>query len=265
VTPAKVSVIVPVFNGERYLGEALDSLKCEQAPQLEIIVVDDGSTDGSTRIVEALARHDPRISLIASEHGGVSAARNIGVRAASAAYITFLDSDDICPPGRIARQLRKLTSNPEAAAIIGETIWFEALTADLEPVPGTRHARVLCVHLHSALFARSTFDNYGLFDETLEQSEDLDFFLRLAEANAVLLFEDEVASLYRRHDGNLTLNLHDLRKQMLAALHRSIARRRAAGRNGSLDAFFTRKFSFEVAFDSGATADDPSVSSADRA
>jgi glycosyltransferase involved in cell wall biosynthesis len=248
----RVSVIVPVFNGERFLSEALGSLRQEQEPKLEIIVVDDGSTDGSIDIVQALAQQDPRIRLIAGEHGGVSAARNIGVRAASGEYITFLDSDDLCPPGRIGRQLRKLTSNPEAAAVVGETLWFEALTADFEPEPGTRHVRLISLHLHSAIFTRSVFDRYGFFDETLAHAEDADFFLRLAEANALVLFESDIASLYRRHDGNMTLNIRGMQKGLLGVLHRSITRRRAAGHHGSLDTLFTRRLSVEASFASAA-------------
>jgi glycosyltransferase involved in cell wall biosynthesis len=233
----KVSVIVPVFNGERFLSEALGSLRPEQEPELEILVVDDGSTDGSIGIVQALAGQDPRIVLIEGEHRGVSAARNVGVRAASGEYITFLDCDDLCPPGRIARQLQKLIMNPDAAAIVGETLWFEALTPDFKPVPGTRFLRIITVTLHSALFARAIFDQHGFFDEALAHCEDLDFFIRLAEAEVPLLVENEIASLYRRHDGNMTRDNRRMQKATLTALQRSIARRRATGRLGPIDRF----------------------------
>ena len=250
MTSPKVSVIVPVFNGEQFIGEALGSLRREQEIDAEIIVVDDGSIDGSVSAVSALAEQDPRIRLITGEHCGVSAARNIGVRAATGDYITFLDCDDICPPGRIARQLRKLSSHVEVIVVIGETLWFEALTPDFNPAPGTRHARTLCVHLHSALFDRSVFATHGFFDETLELGEDLDFFLRLLEAGARFLIETEIASFYRRHPGNMTKNLNQLRKSVLAALQKSIARRRAAGRNEPLEQCFLRRFTMEATFSS---------------
>ena len=250
MTLPKVSVVVPVFNGERFIGEALASLRREQNVEAEIIVVDDGSTDGSVSIVKALAEQDTRIRLIIGEHRGVSVTRNIGVRAATGEYITFLDCDDICPPGRIARQILKLASNTTVAAVVGETLWFEALTSDLDPVPGTRHARGLCVTLHSALFRRSVFEIYGLFDERLELCEDLDFFLRLSESGARFLIETEIASLYRRHPGNITKNFQRLQLATVAALQRSVARRRAAGRNEPLDVFFTRRFTMDTIFSS---------------
>jgi glycosyltransferase involved in cell wall biosynthesis len=248
----RTTCLVNSYNYRRFVFEAVDSVLSQSSPIDQIVVVDDGSTDGSIDIVQALAQQDPRIRLIAGEHGGVSAARNIGVRAASGEYITFLDSDDLCPPGRIGRQLRKLTSNPEAAAVVGETLWFEALTADFEPEPGTRHVRLISLHLHSAIFTRSVFDTIGFFDETLAQGEDLDFFFRLAEANALVLFEREIASLYRRHDGNMTLNIRGMHKGMLGSLHRSITRRRTAGHHGSLDTLFTSRLSVEASFASAA-------------
>jgi hypothetical protein len=110
--------------------------------------------------------------------------------------------------------------------------------------------RALCVTLHSALFRRSVFETYGLFDEQLKSCEDLDFFLRLSEGGARFLIETEIASLYRRHPGNMTRDIHLEQRETLLALRRSIARRRAAGRNAPLDVFFTRRFAMETVFSS---------------
>jgi glycosyltransferase involved in cell wall biosynthesis len=254
----KVSVVVPIFNRAGFISESLDSLQRERKVETEIIVVDDGSTDGSVDAVRVLAKHDPRIRLITGEHRGVSATRNIGVHSAIGKYITFLDSDDISAPGRICRQLHKLESNPGIAAVIGETLWFEALTRELDPVPGTRYVRTLAVTLHSAMFCRSTFDAYGLFDEALELCEDLDFFLRLLEGGAKFLLETEIASLCRRHQNNLTSNGQAVRKAFLAALQRSIARRRGSGHKEPLDVFFLRRFAVETFFNSRDGAVQPS-------
>jgi glycosyltransferase involved in cell wall biosynthesis len=248
MTQPSVSIIVPVYNGARFIAEALASVQSEPGIEAEIIVVDDGSTDRSAEIVASIAERDPRIRLYLCEHRGVSATRNVGVKAATGDYVTFVDSDDICPPGRIKRQVGKLASRPDVVAVIGETMLFEAMTPELQPAPGSRHMRMLLVTLHSALFHRNVFEKFGLFDETLACSEDMDFFLRLAEVDAPLLVETEIASFYRRHPGNMTANGREVRIATLAALQRSCARRRATGRSQPLDLFFTRRLAAETIF-----------------
>jgi glycosyltransferase involved in cell wall biosynthesis len=240
VQGCKASLIVPVFNGEHFIGEALSSLRTERKVALEIIVVDDGSTDRSVDKVTALAEHDRRIRLIRCEHRGASAARNVGVRAASEEYIAFLDCDDICPSGRIARQVDKIAARPEIDVVIGETLWFQELTPNLEPAPGTRYLRILTPVLHSAVFRRSVFQKYGFFDENLQTSEDLDFFLRLWDEGALFFIEKELASLYRRHPDCITQQTGNHQKSgvLMAVLQKSIARRRASKRKRPHDIFF---------------------------
>ena len=107
--------------------------------------------------------------------------------------------------------------------------------------------------LHSALFRRDVFDRLGLFDETLAFSEDLDFFFRLAEAEAPLVIETEVASLYRRHPGSMTMDTSAVKAGMLAALQRSLVRRRSTGRTAPVNHFFNRRLAAESAFANGTT------------
>ena len=244
----RVSIVMPVYNGARFIAEALASVQSEPGIDAEIIVVDDGSTDATVHVVAALCENDQRIRLLRCKHRGVAPARNVGVRAATGDYVTFLDSDDVCPPGRIARQAQKLAERADAAAVIGETLLFEELTEDLQPAPGTRHLQILTVTLHSALFRRHVFDRLGLFDETLAHSEDFDFFLRLAESEAPLVIESEIASLYRRHPGSMTTNTTAVKAGMLAALQKSLARRRSTGRALPVKHFFTRRLAAENAF-----------------
>ena len=90
----KVSVVIPVYNVEKYLGECLDSVLRQTLNEIEIICVDDGSTDGSAAILQKYAAADPRIRLISQANAGLSAARNAGMDAATGKYIYFLDSDD---------------------------------------------------------------------------------------------------------------------------------------------------------------------------
>jgi glycosyltransferase involved in cell wall biosynthesis len=251
VSYPRVSIVMPVYNGARFIAEALASLQSEPGIDAEIIVVDDGSTDDTMVVVSSISAGDARIRVLSGEHKGVSSARNIGVRAASGQYITFLDSDDICPPGRIARQAQRLAGRPDAAAVIGETLLFEELTKDLQPAPGTRYLQIFTVMLHCALFHRDVFDRLGLFDETLSFSEDFDFFLRLAEAEMPLVVETEIASLYRRHPGSMTTDTAALRAGILAALQRSLARRRNTGRTAPYSHFLTRRMAAESMFAAG--------------
>jgi len=248
VNQPRVSIVMPVYNGARFIAEALASLQREPGIDGEIIVVDDGSTDDTVHVVTFLSENDQRIRLLRCEHRGVSPARNAGVRAATGEYVTFLDADDICPPGRIARQAKKLAGRPDAAAVIGETLLFEELTEHLEPVPGTRHLQILTVTLHSALFRRDVFDRFGLFDESLAHSEDFDFFLRLAESETPLVIETEIASLYRRHPASMTTNTNAVKAGMLATLQRSLARRRNTGRALPINHLFTRRLAAETTF-----------------
>jgi glycosyltransferase involved in cell wall biosynthesis len=248
VNHPRVSIVMPVYNGARFIAEALASVQREPGIEAEIIVVDDGSTDETTRVVSSISERDQRIRLLQCEHRGVSPTRNVGVTAATGEYVTFLDSDDVCPPGRIARQAKKLASRPDAAAVIGETLLFEELAENFQPAPGTRHLQILTVTLHSALFRRDVFDELGLFDETLAFSEDFDFFLRLAEAEAPLVIETEIASLYRRHPASMTTNTNAVKAGMLAALQRSLARRRSTGRTAPVNHFFTRRLAAESVF-----------------
>ncbi|CAA2142722.1 glycosyltransferase [Hyphomicrobium sp. ghe19] len=243
-----VSVIIPVFNGERHLGEALASLEEEPGLQLDIVIVDDGSTDRSLGIVSEISSRDRRLRIMSGPHRGVAAARNIGVEAAQGEFITFLDSDDVCPRGRIARQLGKLLANPEVACVVGQTLLFEQLDDAQRPSPGSRSVSMLLPTLHSALFRREVFSQYGLFDEELAFSEDVDFFFRLAEHDEPVLVEDEIASLYRRHDSNMTRNGRAIRTSTLQVLNKSIARRRAMGRRRPLDLFFVQHQEAETLF-----------------
>jgi glycosyltransferase involved in cell wall biosynthesis len=229
MTP-EVSVVMPAYNAARYIAAALRSLLDQSGVSLEIVVVDDGSIDETPQIVAVLAAADPRVRLIGGEHRGVSVARNTGLAAARADLITFLDADDICPPGKVARQVAVLRADPACEVVHGEILMFEALGADLAPLPGSRSERLMGVILGAATFRRAVFERYGSFDTGMIQSEDMDLYLRLIEADARIRFESEIGVLYRRHLTNITNNLEEARREMLHALQKSLLRRRATGK-----------------------------------
>lgn len=124
MTRISIDVIFPVYNGERYIAEAIHSVQGQTYPASQIIVCDDGSTDRTQRIVEELRQKDTRITLLQLRHGGVSAARNAGIKASTAQYIAFLDADDVWLPSKIERQLDILRSSSGEVGFVHSSYFF---------------------------------------------------------------------------------------------------------------------------------------------
>jgi glycosyltransferase involved in cell wall biosynthesis len=110
-TKPLVSIVVPVYNGERYLREALDSAFAQGYEQCEVVVVDDGSEDGTAQII----RSYDQVQHVRQTNAGQARAKNVGVEAAGGEYITFLDADDVLPPGRVSTQVDYLLQHPSVA------------------------------------------------------------------------------------------------------------------------------------------------------
>jgi glycosyltransferase involved in cell wall biosynthesis len=215
-----VSVIIPVHNGEPFIAEAIASVLAQRHRPIEIVVVDDGSTDASAAIVRAQGkavryRYQPR--------AGVAAARNAGLALAAGDLIGFLDQDDLWAKDKLAVLLPRLAADPRLEAIYG-------LTSRI--VMGQREAPapVFDWHLGSALFRRSLFSLIGRFDETVRyHADDTDFFLRLRESGARIDYVDRVTLTYRTHGGNTSLAMGGpARVFFVEVLKRSLDRRRKA-------------------------------------
>lgn len=179
-----VSVIIPTFNREKLVGRAIDSVMAQTYPRYELIVVDDGSTDDTPVL---LARYGNRIRVLRRAHGGVSAARNCGIRAASGELIALLDSDDYWLPEKLAYQVEAFAGHPEIMLGQTEEIWIRN---GVRVNPRRRHQKraglifenslALCLISPSAvMLRRSMFDEIGWFDESLPACEDYDFWLRI--------------------------------------------------------------------------------------
>ena len=122
--PARVSVVLPVYNGERYLAEAIASVLGQTYADFEFIIVDDGSTDGSIEIIDEYARRDSRIlPVLLPENQGNASARNRGIERARGEYVATFDHDDICLPNRLLRQVNYLDANPQVG-VLGSNIWI---------------------------------------------------------------------------------------------------------------------------------------------
>jgi glycosyltransferase involved in cell wall biosynthesis len=227
-----VSVIVPVYNGEKYLDEAVESIRRQPHPHVEIIVVDDGSTDQSAAIAEGLG---PSVRLIRQPHRGLPAAHNQGVAAAGGDFIAFLDCDDLWTEDKLSIQLTLLREHPGIDVVLGHTrrMWMAPSGDDGTP---TRHVSepVLALALGAALVRRSVFDTVRTFDETITHSDDWDWFMRARELAVRLVVHPEVTVLYRRHGENMTNQVGESMASFAKMLQKSIARRRAQGALASL-------------------------------
>lgn len=181
----RVSVIIPTWNRARLLGKAVDSVLSQSLSDFELIVVDDGSTDDTPRLLDG---YGAALRVIRRENRGPSAARNTGIRASSAPFLAFLDSDDRFVPEKLAIQVAAMEARPDLLISHTDEIWYrrgELLNQK------KKHARPegfifaqclpLCVvGMSTVMVRREFFDTVGLFDEELPCCEDYDLWLRAA-------------------------------------------------------------------------------------
>ena len=210
-----ISIILPTFNRSRYLPLALDSILAQTYRDLEVIVVDDGSTDDTGQVV---VPYSGQIRYIYRENQGRGAARNAGLEHATGEYIAFLDSDDLWYPDKLERQVTVLEANPDSAFVHGPV--------DVIDEHGSRHKEetenVLklfekarrrgfsyenlidsCLIFMSTILARTAcFRTVGLFDPSLQLLEDVDWYLRVASRYRIAYLDGSPLVSYRVHDGN---------------------------------------------------------------
>lgn len=203
---ANVSVIVPVYNGQKYIMAAIKSALDQTFKDIEVIIVDDGSTDRTAEIV--LSFHD-HVKYIYQENAGAAKARNQGVAASSGEYLAFLDCDDIWFPGKLERQV-KLLDDRQEIGIVSADMQYISEDGELEPEfeRGVRLDDPFCREFMSGFWLlpsvlcvrRSAYDHAGGFDSGFcaAGAEDLEFAVRLMQRTKIH-YMDEVVGLYRRH------------------------------------------------------------------
>jgi glycosyltransferase involved in cell wall biosynthesis len=223
-SPAKVSVIIPAFNGERYLEEALRSAVDQSLPPSEVIVVDDGSTDASAEIAESFG--DP-VRCIRQSNTGVAGARNRGLSVAAGEFIAFLDHDDLWPREKLEVQVEALCANPDVGIVSGRMrVIGGALPGRHWLAPGSREAPA-GAHLTATLIRRSVFDQIGLLDENIgNAADDIEWLIRARDLGVRRLDLDVVTLLYRWHDENTSHDIDAAASGQLAAVKLSLDRRR---------------------------------------
>jgi len=220
-----VSVIVPVHNGEKYIGTALESVYAQDYRPFEVIVVDDGSTDDSASIIKRFKE----ATYIYQKNQGVTIARNVGINASKGELISFIDQDDLWIPEKLSLQVRYLLGHPEIEYVVGRKRSF------VEPglhVPEwfKRHLR----HDHAAAFLpgtfmarRSAFKKVGMFDSSYRISSDADWFIRAREASIPMSVMEEVMLHKRLHEDNLSSQMKACRAEVFSSLRSLLQRRRS--------------------------------------
>jgi glycosyltransferase involved in cell wall biosynthesis len=245
-----VSTIIPVFNGDRFLAEAIESALQQRYEPHEVIVVDDGSTDGSATVASSF----PEIKLVRqAENGGLPSARNAGLEMASGEFIAFLDADDLMTGGRLESQVQYLLDHPDAAFVVGRQriitepgiptpswvrgvvpvgIW-QAVAPEGAPPEAIRYETGFA--LTTWTWRRGSLEALGYFDPTLRFAEDLDLFLRAQEAGVRYGLLPDLVIKRRAHDQNMSNADGALRSALLQILRRHAGRLRAGGRASPLE------------------------------
>jgi GT2 family glycosyltransferase len=243
-----VSVVMPAFNSAKHIGEALGSALGQDYPAIEIIVVDDGSTDDTRGIVAAFG---PRVRLVAQNNQGAGAARNRGIREARGRYVAFLDADDVWWAHKIRAQVEALARSGCRMAY-SRFIWWRAdemgrftqpqaefesrdspniSTGDL--VTGSPYAELLLdciVWTSTVIVERAALDQVGVFDPDLRKGQDYDLWLRLSREIPMLGMQTPTA-LYRIHGSSITTSLKPVNYEYLI-LSRAIERWGERGPDG---------------------------------
>jgi glycosyltransferase involved in cell wall biosynthesis len=219
-----VSVIVPAFQAEAFIGEALESALAQDCAGVEVIVVDDGSTDGTA----ALASSYP-VRLARQSNSGPAAARNAGLGLARGEFMTILDADDVWPSDRLTRQVDHLRAHPELGIVLGLTEIF--LTPGQErPAhwPVAHAGRPIPAVAGSMLARASVFERVGGFDEQLRQCEDIDWLARVKDAGIQAGSIDHVVLRYRIHATNTSRHTGANKATLLRVLRDSVRRQQGS-------------------------------------
>jgi hypothetical protein len=201
--PGLVSVIIPTYNRRDLLVETLASVRAQADCDVEVVIVDDGSTDGTRELLAA----EDGVRCIRQEHAGAQRARNVGLEESQGEYIQYLDSDDLLAPGKLAAQAGYLLDHPQVDAVYGQALGFvdpdpTAIRFRLSGAPRDRlmlHLRGhrLLAHTSSVLWRRSAVERIGPWDERFSRWQDWDYLLRALVLDLRLDYDGRTCSLFR--------------------------------------------------------------------
>jgi glycosyltransferase involved in cell wall biosynthesis len=221
-----ISCIIPVYNGERYLREALDSIMAQTYRPLEIIIADDGSTDATAALV---AGYGKQVRYLFQTNAGTAAACNLGLRAARGEFVAFLAVDDLWHPEKLARQMSRFCLRPDLDLCVChvQNFWVPELQAEAERFRNHRISQPLPGYVPQALLAkRPIFDTVGHFDSTLRHADSTDWFVRGMEHGAMIELLPDVLVFRRLHASNLSRRMASASREEYIQIVKTILNRR---------------------------------------
>ena len=201
--PPLVTCVIPVYNGAPYLGEAIDSALAQTYREVEVIVVDDGSTDESGAVARS---YDGRVHYIRQENAGPPVARNRGIREARGEIIAFLDSDDLWHAEKIERQLAPLMARPELDGCLchARMFWIDELREEGARFASHPRAEPPGYGSSTLVVRRALFSTVGDFDPKLRFGDLIDWFLRAEQRGTLFEMLPDVLAFRRMHHSNLS-------------------------------------------------------------
>jgi len=220
-----ISVIIPTFNRWPLVAEAVESVLGQSVSDFELIVVDDGSTDGTAK---ELARFGFQVHFFAMPRGGVAAARNFGVSQARGRYLAFLDSDDLWRPGKLEVQTSYLEQHPDVQVCQTEEIWIRngirVNSKFIHRKPSgdifVRSLELCLVSPSAVMMTKELFDWLGGFDEAFPVCEDYDLWLRIAANHSVALIPEPLVIKRGGHADQLSRSTWGMDRYRIAALRK---------------------------------------------
>jgi glycosyltransferase involved in cell wall biosynthesis len=209
-----VSIIMAAYNAKRYGAQAIQSVLAQTYQHIELIIVNDGSTDDTLEMLESYKANDSRVVVINQANAGVSAARNAGFAHARGEYFCIFDADDLMLPTKIERQMAFAEAHPSADFIYSKVYYFmdgayDIYRRDLVTVNGSDVYKTLLsrgnfIYTGTVFFKRSVFDRFGGFDATLRSAEEFDYWLTLSKQGISFMHQDEYLTLCRSRKDGLT-------------------------------------------------------------
>ncbi len=223
----QVSVIIPVYNGERTIRETIESVLGQSFSDFELIVIDDGSVDRTVEILSQIK--DPRIRVLSYPNRGLAASRNRGIAEASGEYVTFIDADDLWTSDKLQSQYQALQNHPEAAVAYSWSDCIDESSRFLRPGSHTTLSGNVYPHIlvnnfvengSNVLVRRSIFAEVGLFDESLSAAEDRDMWIRLA-ARYHFVAVSKPLVLYRISQTSMSANVFKQSRESIAVIEKA--------------------------------------------